>query len=420
MIQIQPTSIGDVTVAVPGSKSYTHRMFIAAALAEGRSRIRNPLDSEDTRLTLACLVQLGAAYDEAGDDRRIDGTGGAMTAPLKPVDLANSGTSMRLLTAVAALARGTVVLTGTARMQERPVADLLDAMQQLGMRAESVNRNGCPPVRIEGGLPFGGRTQLRCKLSSQYLSALLLTAPFAEKSVEIVVTEGPVSRPYIDLTLEVMENFGIAVQRQGYDFFRIEPGQRYRAGDYTVEADHSQAGYFWAAAAITGGSVKVQGTRRRSRQGDARFVDCLSAMGCNVESKSDGIRVTGRPLKAINVDMADMPDMVPTMAVTAAFAEGTTVIENVAHLRAKESNRLEAVAAELAKMGVNAETGESSLAVTGGSPHGAEIETYKDHRIAMSFALAGLKTPGVKITGEECVKKSFPNFWEVFASVLNA
>jgi 3-phosphoshikimate 1-carboxyvinyltransferase len=235
----------------------------------------------------------------------------------------------------------------------------------------------------------------------------------------ITVTEGPVSKPYIDVTVHVMEKLGIKIERNGYHQFHIPGSQVYRSGIYEVEPDASQAGYFWAAAAIGGNRVKVHGIRPDSKQGDVRFVDILKSMGCVISSDHEGITVTGGPLSAVDADMADMPDMVPTLAVTAAFARGTTRIRNVAHLRNKESDRLQSVANELVKMGIDARCSESELTIKGGHPSGAYIDTYGDHRLAMSFAIAGLGTPGVFIRDETCVEKSFPTFWEVFKKLCN-
>jgi len=417
MIEIKPGDIEDACVCVPGSKSYTHRMLIAAALSVGACGVRNPLNSEDTLITRRCLSEMGVSIEEMPDHLRIQGTSGRLRSPENPVDLGNSGTSMRLLAAVAALGQGVCVLTGSQRMQQRPIQDLLDGLNQLGVGARSVNADGCPPIEVTGGGLKGGSVTIDCRISSQYLSALLMIAPFAKKTVTITVSDGLVSRPYVDMTIAVMEEFGIAVDRNGYERFVVTGGQAYRAGNHAVEPDCSQAGYFWAAAAISGAGVTVAGTSKTSLQGDVRFTECLASMGCRVAADGDGIKVTGGPLTGVIVDMADMPDMVPTLAVVAAFARGTTVIENVAHLRAKESDRLGAVAAELKKMGIKADCVGSGMRIVGGNPQGASIDTYNDHRIAMSFALAGLKVPGIKIKDETCVKKSFPNFWEVFKSL---
>jgi 3-phosphoshikimate 1-carboxyvinyltransferase len=414
MIEINPGIIKKAIVTVPGSKSYTHRMLIAAALSDGPCIVLNPLKSEDTLITSDCLSRLGITIRDTDTGFTIEGTSGRLQGCEKPIDLGNSGTSMRLLTAVAALADGSVTLTGTRRMRERPIKDLLDGLTQMGVPARCLNDDGCPPVVISIGRLNGGKIDLDCRISSQFLSALLLISPFARQKVEIAVSHGLVSKPYVDITLEVMEQFGVSADRIGYDQFTVPAEQTYKRGTYEVEPDCSQAGYFWAAAAIARTDIKVIGTSLTSRQGDVRITECLKNMGCTVVQESDGIRVVGGQLKGITVDMADLPDMVPTLAVVAAFAQGTTIIENVAHLRAKESDRLSAVAKELSKMDVDVECGSDDLKIVGGRPRAAMIDTYDDHRIAMSFALAGLKVPGVKIKNETCVRKSFPNFWTVF------
>ncbi len=417
MIEIKPTQIISGEVSVPGSKSYTHRILIAAALSDGVCEIANSLHSEDTDLTKAGLRQMGINIQEKGDTVTVFGINGRLKPSDSPICLGNSGTSMRLLTAVAALGNGTYTLAGTARMAERPIQDLLDALNLLGIDAKSQENSGCPPVMIAGGKIRGGHTRLNCGISSQFLSGLLLIAPYTEKGLDIEITEGPVSKPYIDMTVDIMMKMGIAVSREGYNRFVVPGGRVYRHGRYVVEPDCSQAGYFWAAAAIAGASVKVGGITRDTRQGDVRFVEILEQMGCRVARESDGITVTGGRLIGIEADMSDMPDIVPTLALVAAFAKGTTVIGNVAHLKAKESDRLGATAAELNKMGIRAAVRDSGLVIPGGTPHGAVIDTHDDHRMAMSFALAGLKVPGIFIENETCVKKSFPNFWEVLGGL---
>jgi 3-phosphoshikimate 1-carboxyvinyltransferase len=411
---ISPHQITHRTVSVPGSKSYTHRALIAAALSDAACRVTGMLDSEDTRLTLAALKQMGTSCRSEGPDLILQGRNGRFDPVLAPIELGNSGTSMRLLAAVAALGQGRYVLQGSARMAQRPMGDLLDALNQIGVPARSLASNGCPPVEITGGHAVGGLVRIDCHLSSQFLSGLLLIAPCCRETVTIEVSRGPVSRPYIDLTCAIMGHCGIRLSRDGYTRFTIAGGQRYRAAEIRVEPDCSQASYFWAAAAITGGRVKVRGIGRDSLQGDLELVQVLERMGCRVDFEADGVAVTGGPLHAVAVNMADMPDVVPTLAVVAAFAAGTTVITGVGHLREKESDRLAAVAAELNRMGIRAETGEDWLRIEGGRPVGAQIETYDDHRMAMSFAVAGLKTEAVVIRHPEVVGKSFPDFWQVF------
>jgi len=418
MIEIKSQKIKkSVEVAVPGSKSYTHRILIAAALSDGICTIHNALKSEDILLTLSALRQFGVRIEDCDDRLIVHGTNGVLKPCSDPVYLGNSGTSMRLLTGVAALGDGMYTLTGTERMLERPIQDLLDGLNQIGVFARSVNKNGCPPVEIRGEKVKGGALSLKCKISSQYLSSLLLIAPYTQEGLEITVTEGPVSRPYVDMTVDIMTRLGIDVVRDGYRLFTIHGHQAYRAGSYMVEPDCSQAGYFWAAAAITGSRIKVKGITKTSRQGDVRFTEILKAMGCKVFHEKDGIAVSGGSLSAVEVDMADMPDIVPTLAVVAAFAKGTTLIKNVAHLKAKESDRLTAVVNELSKMDIKASCTDTGLSIKGGRPCGAVIDTYGDHRIAMSFALAGLKVPGIVIRDEKCVEKSFPDFWNVFENL---
>ncbi|UCE53545.1 MAG: 3-phosphoshikimate 1-carboxyvinyltransferase [Desulfobacterales bacterium] len=414
MIAIKSQKISNCQIIVPGSKSYTHRMLIAAALSDGMCTIKNALISEDTQFTIEALKQMGIRIESHDSEILVYGKSGHMESCDAPIYLGNSGTSMRLLTAVAALGDGTYTLAGTERMGTRPIQDLLDALQQIGVRVRCLNKNGCPPIKVSGGSISGDRVGINCQKSSQFLSALLLIAPYTRMGLEIRVTKGPVSRPYVDLTIELMKTFGISIKREGYLKFKVPGAQVYRAGEYMVEADCSQAGYFWGAAAITGAEIKVVGIDANSPQGDVRFVDLLQSMGCQIYKEKDGIRVLGGPLSAIEADLCDMPDLVPTLSVVAAFAKGTTVIRNVAHLKTKESDRLTAVVAGLTKMGIKTHCTENALIVKGGNPRGSIIDTYNDHRIAMSFAIAGLNVPGVYIRGESCVEKSFPTFWQVF------
>jgi 3-phosphoshikimate 1-carboxyvinyltransferase len=414
MRTIQPVENLQAAVSVPGSKSYTHRMLIAAALSSGTCRLRNALASEDTERTRAALEQFGVTLEAHTDGATVHGRKGRLAAPAAPLELGDSGTSMRFLAALACLCPGSTMLRGSRRMHARPIQDLIDALRQIGFRVRSLNDNGCPPVEVRGGRPEGGSVRLNCRLSSQFLSALLLIGPYTRRGVDISVEEGPVSRPYVDLTLDTMSRFGVPVEREAYLRFRVQGGQCYHSGDYAVEPDCSQAGYFWAAAAVAGGSVRVNDIPGGTCQGDVRLVDYLEAMGCRIERSTEGITVHGGPLRAVEADMGDLPDAVPTLAVVAAYARGTTRIRNVRHLRQKESDRLEALVTELRKMKIDARCDAGGLVVVGGRPEGARIDTYRDHRMAMSFAVAGLKTPGVAIRDEGCVQKSFPGFWRVF------
>jgi len=320
---------------------------------------------------------------------------------------------MRLLTAVACLAHGSCVLTGNDRMHRRPIGELLEGLRPLGGMAESLEQKGYPPVRTQGSGLKGGRTVVDARRSSQFVSAILLASPYAAQPVEVAV-QGLVSRPYVDVTLEGMSKFGAEAGWQDDETLRVEAPGSYKPGNYRVEGDCSSASYFWAAAAVTGGRIVTSNIDRDSRQGDLALLELLSRMGCQVEWSANGVTVVGGSLRGIEADMSDMPDMVPTLATAAAFAEGTSIINNVGHLRIKESDRLRAIADGLRRLGIQVEEREDSLVIEGGKPQGAWIDPHDDHRIAMSFAIAGLATEGVQIANESCVNKSFPQFWETF------
>ena len=420
------SEIGNIKVRVPGSKSITQRALVAAALAEGESLLKGPLHSEDTRMLRSALEAMGVSIIDQGNDLKVRGTAGKLNAAgAKEIFMGNNGTGIRFMVAVAGLARGVTVLTGTERMGERPVQPMLDSLSQWGVKAESVKGTGCPPVRIESDGIAGGETTLAASKSSQFLSAMLLVAPYASK-LAVIQLDGPlVSRPYVDITLAVMNAFGISVQEKDDSF--LVPQGCYNAREYAVEGDASSASYFFAAAAITGGRVTVENIPENPLQGDAAFVDILGSMGCLVEKGPEGVTVQGPPeggLQGIDIDMSKWPDVVPTLAVVASFATGTTRITNVEHLRIKETDRLKAMATELSKLGVNITEEQDGLVIHGGDGYrGAEIETYDDHRIAMCFAVASLRVPGIKVLDPDCVGKSFPEFWDVWKDVaaqLNA
>ena len=416
--EINPQDKVQATLTLPGSKSYTHRALVAASLASGDSLLTNALDAEDTRFTAQALERLGAGIDWREDGVRVQGAGGRWQPVLGPIYLGNSGTSMRFLTALAALGQGEYRLTGSPRLCERPQGELLEALAQLGVRTFSERGDGCPPVVVQGGLQ-GGRAKLSGAISSQYLSALLFIAPLAPQGVEIEITGDLVSRPYVNLTLDVLGDFGISYYREGFRYFHLPGGQCYLPQDYAIEADASSASYFWAAAALTKGRVTIANLAPDSCQGDVGFLKVLERLGCRVSSGEGGLTVEGEPLQGVAVDMAAMPDLVPTLAVLAAFARGETVITGVAHLRHKESDRLGAMAVELKKMGINARETADGLVITGGQPHGAVIDTHQDHRLAMSFAVAGLRAPGTAIRDPDCVAKSFPEFWDYFKKLYS-
>ena len=418
MIEIKPVAVVNATVTVPGSKSLTQRALIAAALADGTSKLIGPLASEDTSYTSKALEQMGIKVERGEDVWTVHGSGGTLATPGKEIFLGNNGTATRFLTSVAALGQGEFRIDGEERMRERPIGPLMEALQGWGVDIISVQGTGCPPLLLNSKGLSGGATVLPEGKSSQYLSSLLLVAPYAAEAATLEVRGEVLSKPYVAMTLSVMSDFGISPEcNEEFTSFSIPQG-KYRAMEYEIEGDASNASYFWAAAAITGGRVTVSNVPVPSLQGDAGLVPLLARMGCDIERDGSGITLRGRErLEGITVDMGDMPDVVPTLAVVAAFAHGKTVIRNIAHLRIKECDRLTATLTELAKMGARVEEGEDFMVIHGdggASLHGAEIETYKDHRMAMSFAVAGLRVAGVQIRDEGCVGKSFPDFWERF------
>ncbi len=410
-------------VVVPGSKSITQRALVAAALARGESRLFGPLTSEDTEYTAVALTEMGIVIIRDSDCWRVVGGHGRIKAPAGEIFLGNNGTATRILTSIAALGAGEIIITGNERLRQRPIAPLVAALRGWGVDIVCAE-NGCPPVTLNAsGIP-GGLTSLAPGLSSQYLSSLLLASPCCREEAEIRVEGEVLSRPYVRMTLRVMEQFGAGVEAAAdLSRFTVAPSG-YEPRDYLIEGDASSASYFWAAAAVTGGRVRVENVPRDSMQGDTAVVDILARMGCGVERGEDGITVTApEELHGVEVDMGDCPDVVPTVAVVAALARGETKIGNIAHLRVKECDRLAVMARELARIGVETREGDDFLVVRGKGrgtlPRGhATVETYDDHRIAMSFAVAGLVVPGVGISDETCVGKSFPDFWQRFGAII--
>jgi len=406
-------------VRPPGSRSITNRALVVSALAEGDSVLEGVGLSEDTRVCAAALGALGipVAVDEARRRMTVSGCGGAVPPGPKDLYTGGSGTATRFATALAAAGRGRYRIDGAPRMRERPIQDLLDGLSALGVRAESEQGTGCPPVLIETAGLAGGSVTVRGAVSSQYLSALLMAAVAADGPVTIRVAGELVSKPFVDMTLAVMSAFAVGVERETYARFRLPAPVRYPGRRYTVEPDAASASYFLAAAAATGGEVTVEGLARSSVQGAARFADVLREMGCRVAWTDAGVTVSGpRRLSGLRVDMNAMPDMVLTLAPLAVLARGRTVIENVANLRVKECDRLTALATELGRLGARVEEYPDGLAIA--PPEAvrpAEIATYNDHRIAMGMAVVGLAAPGLRIAGAECVGKTYPGFFEDLA-----
>lgn len=406
------------TATIPGSKSITHRALIAAALADGESLLKGSLSCEDTLYTVNGLRELGARIVANENNMKVIGTGGRFehASGIRSIYLGNSGTSYRLLLSTVSLAKGRYILNCTPRMQQRPVGELVKALNKLGAKATCTAKEEFPPVYINTKGIRGGRVELRGEQSSQFVSSLLLAAPYAEKDTEIQISGALISRPYVDITIDVMRRFGIQVHREGYRSFKIPGGQRYASCNISIEGDVSNASYFWAAAAVTGGTVTTRNINPyNTRQGDIAFLDILEQMGSRVEREKDQVTIHGGALSGIEVDMNEMPDMVPTLAAVALFARGKTVVRNVQHLRHKESDRLSSIVLEWSRLGGKVEELPDGLIIHGGQPlSGIPVDPHDDHRMAMSLAVVGLKVPGVVIANEGCVKKSFPQFWQLW------
>jgi len=421
MKEITPRSNINATVKIPGSKSITHRALITAALADGKSLLKSFLSCEDTLYTLNALREMGVPISLEGDDVFVSGTGGRFvsTSKKKEIFLGNSGTSYRLLLSIAALGKREYIFAGSPRMHERPLGDLITALNRLGADITCLEREGYPPVSINASGIKGGKVNISGNISSQYISSLLLAGPYASEGIEIEIAGKLVSRPYVDLTLDVMRSFGIEVFHEDYQRFIIVPGKRYNPRVFTIEGDVSSASYFWGAAAVAGGTVTTENIHPFTTvQGDIAFLDILQKMGCSVKKEDDRVTVTGGMLKGVETDMKSMPDVVPTLAAIALFAEGKTVIRNVRHLRYKESDRIGDTARELRSIGGKIEELEAGLIIHGGHKlSGSEIDPHKDHRLAMSLAVAGLMVPGIRIINENCVDKSFPSFWKIWESL---
>jgi 3-phosphoshikimate 1-carboxyvinyltransferase len=408
-------------VEIPGSKSITNRALLVAALAGGQSTLENALFSDDTHWCSTCLQQLGLPVATEPDAARFKVTGMKGQIPARQADLfvGNSGTTARFVTALAALGSGSYRFDGVLRMRERPMSEQLNLLQANGAEIEFEGQPGCMPYTLHSQGFKGGMLRLKANQTSQQLSALLMIAPYAQQDVLIEVMDELVSGAYIDITLQVMADFGVEVDRRSPVSFFIKAGQRYQPRQYPVEPDASNASYFFAAAALTGGRVRVNHLSRHSCQGDVRFVEVLAQMGCHVEATNNYIQVQGpAQLSGIDLDMNDMSDMVQTLAAIAPFAASPVTIRNIELIRWKETDRLKAVAAELLRLGARVEETNDGLKIYPGPLSPAAIETYDDHRMAMAFAVIGLKTSGLIIKNPSCTSKTFPDFFHRFFQVI--
>ncbi|MFJ5478715.1 3-phosphoshikimate 1-carboxyvinyltransferase [Pectobacterium carotovorum] len=419
-LTLQPIKLINGTLNLPGSKSVSNRALLLAALAEGKTRLTNLLDSDDVRHMLTALTALGVEYHLSSDRTvcEITGLGGAFTAS-QPLELflGNAGTAMRPLAAALCLTDGDIVLTGEPRMKERPIGHLVDALRQGGAKIDYLEQENYPPLRLHGGFQ-SGEISVDGSVSSQFLTALLMTAPLAKQDTQISIQGDLVSKPYIDITLHMMKAFGIEVRHENYQRFFVAGRQQYHSpGDYLVEGDASSASYFLAAAAIKGGVVRVTGVGRNSVQGDIRFADVLEKMGATVRWGEDYIECERGELHAIDMDMNHIPDAAMTIATAALFAQGgTTTLRNIYNWRVKETDRLAAMAIELRKVGAEVEEGNDYIRITPPTKlKAAEIGTYNDHRMAMCFSLVALSDTPVTILDPKCTAKTFPDYFEQLA-----
>lgn len=423
-LKLEPISKVDGVINLPGSKSLSNRALLLAALADGVTEIRNLLDSDDIRHMLNALTKIGISYKLSEDKTvcKVTGNAGAFEndQPLE-LFLGNAGTAMRPLCAALCLGKGEYTLTGEPRMEERPIDALIDALREAGCDVEYLKNEGYPPLKISASGMRGGKVNIDGSISSQFLTALLMAAPLAQEDSEITIVGELVSKPYILITLDIMEKFGVNVEHDDFKIFKIKGGQTYQSpGEFMVEGDASSASYFMAAAAIKGGEVKVTGIGRSSVQGDVQFANVLEDMGAVVEWGDDYISVKSGKLIGVDQDMNHIPDAAMTIATTALFAEGKTAIRNIYNWRVKETDRLFAMATELRKLGVEVVEGEDFIEITPipvSELKLAEIDTYDDHRIAMCFSLVALSDTAVIINDPGCTAKTFPDYFEKFASI---
>jgi 3-phosphoshikimate 1-carboxyvinyltransferase len=418
-LHLEPIANMNGEINIPGSKSISNRALLLATLAKGTTTLTNLLDSDDIRYMLASLKQLGVEFELSENNTvcKVKGLAGTLNSE-KPqtLFLGNAGTAMRPLCAALTLGQGEFTLTGEPRMEERPIGDLVDALQQLGAKVSYLKNSGFPPLTVNATGLNGGNVKIAGDLSSQFLTALLMVAPLAKDSVNIIIKGELVSKPYIDITIALMKQFGVEVINHNYQRFEILAGQQYISpGKVLVEGDASSASYFLAAGAIQGGEVKVTGVGKLSIQGDVQFADALAAMGANIEWGDDYIIARKSTLTAIDMDMNHIPDAAMTIATAALFAKGTTSLRNIYNWRIKETDRLAAMATELRKVGAIVDEGYDYITIT--PPENintAAIDTYNDHRMAMCFSLLAFADCGITINDPDCTSKTFPTFFSEF------
>lgn len=419
-LTIEPIDHVEGIIQLPGSKSISNRVLLLAALAEGTTRITNLLGSDDTRFMLDALKTLGVDVTRTDSDVEIVGCGGPLVTKdiERELYLGMAGTAYRPLTAALCLGRGTFRLLGSERMLERPIADLVDGLRAVGASIKYLQRDGFPPLEVRGTGLRGGDVHMRGNVSSQFLTSLMMAAPLADRPVTVMIDGEQVSKPYLDITMNLMQRFGVNARHDAYRRFEIPTGRYRSPGSILVEGDASSATYFLAAGAIRGGPVTVRGLGRNSVQGDIGFLDVLRAMGASVRADDESVEVRPGPLHSVDLDLNAIPDAAMTVAVLALFARGTTRIRNIANWRVKETDRLAAMATELRKLGAGVVEGDDFINITPPEQfRAASIDTYGDHRMAMCFSLAALGGVAVTIRDPDCVAKTFPEYFDVFESI---
>ncbi|MEK7132852.1 MAG: 3-phosphoshikimate 1-carboxyvinyltransferase, partial [Patescibacteria group bacterium] len=403
-------------VAIPGSKSYTNRALLLAALTSNAVKIKNPLVSDDTHAMIACLRELGISCSFKGEYLEVSGNLQTIADRTYNLNANLSGTTIRFILALSAIIPGEKIIRGRGRLNERPIAHLIDGLRQLGASIEYVEKEGYPPVRVLSSRLNPGVVRMKGDVSSQFLSALLMVAPLIGE-VAIEVDGEQVSRPYIEMTIDAMRAFGVVAHHEKFARYIVRAPQKYHANSYKIEGDASSASYFFAIAVLTKSTLTVTNMNPHSVQADMQFLKILESMGNEVIYGDDEITIKGKGVKALSVDMQDCPDQAQTLAVLSAFASGTTTIRGIQSLRVKETERVSAVERELAKMGIRTESTPDTLVIHGGNPRPASIDTYGDHRMAMAFAVAGASLPGIQINDPDVVSKTYPHFWNALESI---
>lgn len=404
------------TVLIPSSKSLTNRALIIASLIKGEVFIKNPLESDDTRAMIDCLKELGIKIKEKLGEIKVIGDIRDIREKNYQLNAKLSGTTIRFLLALSCIIPGRKIIKGEESLNKRPIGELAGALKELGAEIEYLEKLGYPPLLVKSSNLKGEKTRLHGDISSQFFSALLMIAPIIG-GLEVGVMGKQISKPYIDMTIDLMDYFGVKVENENYNQYIVEPGQKYIRKDYKVEGDYSSAGYFMAIATLNKAKLVLKNLNKNSKQADKNFLKIIEKLGSKIKFEGNDLYIAGKGVKPLNADMENCPDQVQTLAVLLAFAKGKSTITGVRSLRIKETERVLALQAELLKMGIKTESTIDSLTIFGGDPKSAEIDTYNDHRMAMAFALAGAVLDGIVINNPEVVTKTFPDFWKTLEEI---